>query len=449
MTLGAPRQACRGRGADGGARPVVVVPFGSWSVPLLQVAEAARPVCDVVWLVHSGDPVVATARRLLGRLGHVVDAAGLDADQLAAAVAVHRPSGAVALVDRDLVPLAGIADRLGLPFHSPVVARRLSDKVAQRRALRQAGLPVPACWELSARPGPAEVADVARQASYPAVVKPRVGTSSRHTVRVDDADELAAVVDAFAGHPGGAEAMVVEEYLPGLPSMSGGPFADYVSVETLADASGLHHLAVSGRLPVAEPFRETALFIPSTLGRADTEAVLSTASAALDALGVRQGCCHTEVKLTPTGPRVIEVNGRIGGGVPDVLRMASGMDLLRLCFRAALGDQVGPHGPVACERVAYRLVVQPPASARTVRSVDGLQAVGRVPGVEDVSLNRRPGDSVEPWRGTLTFVLSVLGTAADHAGVLRAYQQVQEAADIVYDHDGAAATVGAAPGEVA
>ena len=65
---------------------------------------------------------------------------------------------------------------------------------------------------------------------------------------------------------GEPEAMLLEEYLPDGPPMPEGFEADYVSVETIVEAGRMTHLAITGRFPVAPPFRETGFFIPATLG---------------------------------------------------------------------------------------------------------------------------------------------------------------------------------------
>jgi len=54
----------------------------------------------------------------------------------------------VAYRDDDIVLLSLIAAELGLDYHTPEVARRLVDKLAQREALRNGGLPSPLCWEI-------------------------------------------------------------------------------------------------------------------------------------------------------------------------------------------------------------------------------------------------------------------------------------------------------------
>ncbi|MDQ2835962.1 MAG: ATP-grasp domain-containing protein [Actinomycetota bacterium] len=47
----------------------------------------------------------------------------------------------------------------------------------------------------------------------------------------------------------------------------------------------------------------------------------------LDAVGIRNGCCHSEVIMTVDGPRLVEVNARpAGGGHQMITRLATGGD---------------------------------------------------------------------------------------------------------------------------
>ena len=57
--------------------------------------------------------------------------------------------------------------------------------------------------------------------------------------------------------------------------------------------------------------------------------MLDIASMAIKALGVRVGFLHTEIKLTPDGPRIIEVNGRLGGSVAEMAKACHGHRSLR------------------------------------------------------------------------------------------------------------------------
>lgn len=414
------------------ARPVVIVPHGYRSIPPLQLAAAATDVCDLVWLVRGSDPELNSVGRLLARLGPVVDVDRLDPDAMADAIAPHHPQGVVAFRDEDLVPMAGLAERCGLDFHTPAAAQRLADKVDQRRALQTGGLPVPSWWELPSRRARGVVATVAAEVTYPAVVKPRQGSGSWHTFPVKSAAELVAVLAGLGDSDD--EAMIVEEYLPSAAGAEQERFADYVSVETLGTTTGLRHVAVTGRLHPVAPFRETGFFVPSDLGPDQTDAVLQTATDALDALGVRSGCVHTEIKLTPDGPRVIEVNGRLGGGIRDMVLVAADTDLLALCLRSALGQPIQLNGPVRCHRIGYRLFYQPPVSARRVIAIGGLGAIGLLPGVDEVSLHLSPGDPVDAAQGSRSFVFSVVGAAGDTAGVAEVNRRMYDLADVTYEH---------------
>ena len=226
--------------------------------------------------------------------------------------------------------------------------------------------------------------------------------------------------------------MIVEEFLAGTSQPHHAAFADYVSVESLVSAGQVSHVAVTGRFPLAEPFRETGFFIPSALPPAVRAEVLDIASMAIKALGVRIGFLHTEIKLTPDGPRIIEVNGRLGGSVSEMGRLATGLDLLQWTQRVALGEPMVLDDLVPTDRIGYLLTPQPPQWARHVAAVEGLDRLAEYPGVQTVALNRQPGDDIDWRRGGFEFVFSVLGAAADHDGVLDVQRFIDEHVKVTY-----------------
>lgn len=359
-----------------------------------------------------------TQSRLLRRTGTVVDTGGLDLDEASRAISAERVDGILTLADECLGPCAELAERLGLAFHSPATAARLVDKLEQRRALRAAGLPTPGCVALHV-PVRAHERHELESIAFPAVCKPRIGEASRDTVLVTGPAELDALLhEHAAAERGTAEReLVVEEYIPDATRpLAGEGFAGYVSVESVAKDGHLVHLAVNGRTPPAPPFRETGFFIPSTLGGALRDQVLAVAADAAIALGVERGCLHTEIKLTDDGPVVIEVNGRIGGGVPEMLASACGVDLLGLAFDLAVGRDLPEFlaVPLPCDRVSFLMYVHAPREVTTLRSIEGLDAVRALPGVEEVVLRRAPGDPVDWREGNHGHVATVFGAVADH-----------------------------------
>jgi hypothetical protein len=130
---------------------------------------------------------------------------------------------------------------------------------------------------------------------------------------------------------------------------------------------------------------------------------------------VHTGCLHTEIKFTPDGPRIIEVNGRVGGGVPEMLDRAAGVQLLELTLRLSLGQAVRIDGPVATERIGYRFFLQPPNVSATVAAISGIDAVSDYPGVDTISVHQGPGADLD-WRdGSRNHIMAVVGSARDYA----------------------------------
>jgi biotin carboxylase len=385
------------------------------SFPTMAIKEAADGICDLIWVIDTSDPEIGSMARLLGRLGQIVDVAGMSLEDAAAALAAARPDGILALADSLLVWTARVAAILELPFMSPDVAARLTDKYTQRVALRDGGLPVPGYWQVPEGEDPVAWDVFAHEASFPAVLKPRRGEGSRDTIRVDSLQELRAAVAASPAPAGSAPAaLVLEEYLRDRPEAAGGEFADYVSVESVVSAGRISHLAITGRFPPAEPFRETGFFIPAAFDDAQCAEIADVASAAVAAIGIAVGALHTEIKLTPEGPRVIELNGRIGGGVPEMLADATGVQLLPIALRLALGEAIVFERIPTCAQVGYLLYVQAPLAMTTIREVIGLDRLRALPGVDEVILNRGPGQSVD-WRsGNHGHVFSVRGAVPDH-----------------------------------
>ena len=183
---------------------------------------------------------------------------------------------------------------------------------------------------------------------------------------------------------------------------------------------------------MAENFRETGFFIPAVLDDRDEAAVLNLATQAIEALGVTTGCLHTEIKFTPDGPRVIEVNGRVGGGVPEMLRRASGLSLVEMTLRLALGELLRFKGPVATDRIGFRFFLQPPSVSGTVATIDGIDAVSQHPAVDAITVHQGPG-AVLDWKdGSRNHIMAVVGSAGDYDELLDVNRLLHDEVTVTY-----------------
>jgi len=393
--------------------------------------EPISNICRVLWLVDGSEPGIEQLCRLLSRFGPVVDIGGTDDAEAARLVGQHEPDGIIAYRDRDIYRMSLLASQLGLPFHEPDVARRLVDKLHQRKALAAAGLPTPRLVEIVASGDASLAGDVAAQVRFPVVVKPRRGNGSEHVFKAGNREQLAAVLERCAARAHDNE-FLVEEFLEDSPDMIRAGYASFISVESVVVDGVVHHLATNGRLPLAEPFRETGTFIPSQLDPSQVTSVFAVAGDAIRAIGVRRGCLHTEIKLTPEGPRVLEVNGRIGGGVPDMLMLASGVDILALSMRVALGQHVEVEDAVACSKIGYRLMYQAPVTARVATSIEGLDRLPQLPGLHSFSVKHGPGEEFDAADGSLSYLFELVGSVPDHQALLDLSRRVDESVSVTY-----------------
>ncbi len=393
-------------------RPLVALGYGPRCVPVMQLIEAAAGVCELLWLIDGTIPEMRQMTELLHRFGPVVNIGGLSPEDILKELSPpYRPDGIVTYLDANMASFAQVAEALELPFHSVAAAIALTDKAEQRRVLKEAGLPTPTCVVIAPHQTPAELAAAESKVGWPAVLKPRSAQGSRYTFFVKDETRLSELLsDLGEQRPD----MVLEGYLADDPLRIGEPYADYVSVESVVARGVISHLAVTGRFPLAENFRETGFFIPAALSDGDELAVLDLATQAIQAIGVTTGCLHTEIKFTPDGPRVIEVNGRVGGGVPEMLNRAAGLALVEMTLRVALGEPVQVEGPVTTERIGYRFFLQPPSVSAMVASIEGVDALSDHPGVDSITVHQGPG-AVLDWKdGSRNHIMAVVGTANDY-----------------------------------
>lgn len=388
------------------APPKVAVVYDLGSAGPADVLRAARGLCSPLFVYDRADEHPAEVSGLLADLGETLDTTGWDVRRTAAELRRRGAAGIVTFAEYQLRRTAELAEALGLPYQDRETAERLTDKAAQRAAFAKAGVDATRI----ARVDTPEGFDTAlTTVGLPAVLKPSVGGSSRNTYLVSSPGEGRELAARLLAGP--EDRLVLEEFLHGEPL---GAWGDYVSVESLTSGGVTTPLAVTGKFPLATGFRETGMFVPADLPadlRAETEDLTRRA---LAALGVRHGLTHTEIKLTAAGPRLIEVNGRLGGHVADLIRRAGGPDLVRLALRTALGSETVPDRP-SWDRVSFQHFVLAPDGTRVVRRISGTDAVRALPGVSKVDLADLPRVLPAVATGASSRVGTVYGAVADHA----------------------------------
>jgi biotin carboxylase len=354
---------------------------------------------------------------MLERFGPVIDIANLSMHQAAEAIRPHGPDGIMAFADRQLMAASRLSQELALVFDGPAVVEQLIDKPLQRTALREGCVPVPAWWTLAAGGSPDEVDRILSEATFPLVLKPQRGTTSSRTYL---AENPRAFCSLLADPENGTNEVdfIVEEFIPGTSREIGSDIADFVSVESVVSGGVISHLAICGKFTLEPPFRGTGGFVPVDLPAEEIADILDVTTRSLRALGMTTGCSHTEIKLTPEGARVVEVNGRIGGNVPAFIQGSSGVSLPHLGVDVALGRPIAQQGLLPCDHITFRVHGQPPMWANQFAGIEGLDVVARMPGVEDASLRQSLNTPVNWREGAGYLIFLITARADDHREML-------------------------------
>lgn len=318
-----------------------------------------------------------------------VSAAVSAAKEFARTRAVH---GVVAFDDKSVPTAAAIASSLGLPGNPYEAAYAARNKYLMRTKFQAHGLPGPR-FGLATEVEEAERL-VERKIGYPAVIKPLFGTASQGVVRVDDPDQLRQAFErtlrivathrAFVKEDPLLNALLIEEYMEGTE----------VTVDGLIRNGDATVLAIFDKPePLVGPFFEETIYTtPSRHPEQVQKEAIAMARGGIAALGLTSGPFHAELRLTPAGPRLLEIAARrIGGICSSMFAYSLGIDFNELIFKVALGDPYEIHR--STRRPSGVMMIPVPARGRLVQ-VEGIEMARNVEGVLDVILRVNPGDMI-------------------------------------------------------
>ncbi|NEA75449.1 ATP-grasp domain-containing protein [Streptomyces sp. So13.3] len=330
-------------------RPVLIIVGGTDPVFRRYCVEQAAAAYPIV-LIDAKPPTWARGLIVDYEVADIRDPAAVTAAGLALTER-HAIAGAVTWDEYALVPTAALANRLGVPGNTVASMNACRDKATSRRLFAEHGVPS----AVSTRVGSlAQATTAAQLTGFPVVLKPASHAGSIGVIRVDQPEELPdAWKFAFTGAseqgPEGS-GVLVEEYLDG-PEIS----VECVTQNGLSTAVAVTRKEV-GFAPYFEEVGHTVTADDPLLHEA-----APIAAQAIRALGITDGVQHVEMRLTASGPRIIEVNARIGGDlIGKLVGLTTGLGLPRIAADIACGNapDLDPtaHGTAAIQ------VLYPPAS---------------------------------------------------------------------------------------
>lgn len=237
-------------------------------------------------------------------------------------------------VDPGVVTAAYVQEKMGLPAFGPYESVRiLQNKDLFRNFLTEHGFVVPKAKGFSSMED--ALADLSWY-EYPVIVKPTDSAGSKGVTRVDSENALRPALEhAFANSISGK--VIVEEF-----------------IEKMGCSSDSDSFSLNGKLVfcsfsaqrfdenAAGPYVPAAYSWPSTFGQEYEMKLRAELQRLLTLLGMKTSVYNIETRIGKNGkPYIMEVSPRGGGNrLSEMLRYATGVDLITACTRAAVGDSV-------------------------------------------------------------------------------------------------------------
>jgi len=294
-------------------------------------------------------------------------------------------------VDPGVVTAAYVQEQMELPAFGPYESVCiLQNKDRFRNFLTQHGFNVPKAK------GFASIEEAMAEKywyPWPVIVKPTDSAGSKGVTRVDRLEDLRPALEVAFVHSL-SKRVIVEEFIEKTGCSSD---TDSFSVDGELKFVSFSAQRFDEHAP--NPYTPSAYSWPSTMTAEQEAELTSEIQRLLKLLGMRTSIYNIETRVGTNGkPYIMEVSPRGGGNrLAEMLRFATGVDLITNAVRAAVGDEV-----VAVEQKPYNghwaeVILHADKDGHFI-SLD-MDSEFKAKHVKQIDLWVKKGDKVSAFRG--------------------------------------------------
>ena len=224
-------------------------------------------------------------------------------------------------VDPGVVTAAYVAEKMGLPSPPLDSVEILQNKDRFRDFLEANGFNCPKRY----RPND--------EIEYPVIVKPVDSAGSKGCSRVDSPAELVSAIE-YARSESHSGRIIIEQFLTNAYSSSD---TDSFSIDNELVFCSFNCQHFDSTAP--NPYTPAAYSWPSDMPKAAQDELRSEIQRLIKLLNLGTSIYNIETRLATDGkPYIMELSPRGGGNrLSEVLKLATGQDLIENCVRGALG----------------------------------------------------------------------------------------------------------------
>jgi biotin carboxylase len=298
-----------------------------------------------------------------------------DTEKILMAASAKKIDGILTLAtDLPMRSVAAVAQKLNLVGISIDTALCATDKFKMRERLSLLNVPIPSYYRTNTIE---EYYNIIKYFDAAFIVKPADNSGSRGINLVRSEDEIEQAYYHAKNYSRNGE-VLIEEYMTGRE----------VSVETLSIKNQVHVLAITDKLTTGAPhFVEMGHSQPAQFSSIITEKIKKVATEAVLALGIENGPSHTEIIVTETGPKIVEIGARLGGDciTTHLVPLSTGIDMVECCIKIALKEE--PDFDVKFNRASAIRYFN--THSGKIQSIKGIEEASLIDGVHEITLVKK------------------------------------------------------------
>lgn len=247
--------------------------------------------------------------------------------------------------DAPIFVIAKVCEKNNIPFLSLKDSLCATDKGEMRKRLKEFNLPIPKFYIIESFK---QLINIVNNSSVDLILKPSDSSGSRGinviNRKQENLESIYQSTRAFSKN----NLVLLEEIMEGPE----------VSVEALTVNGFTNIIAITDKLTSGPPnFVEMGHSIPSQLSDEIKTKINDIVKKVVAAIGIKNGPSHTELIITSSGPKVVEIGARLGGDyiTSHLVPLATGVNIVKQSICLAMNDEVclKPESELAGSAIRY------------------------------------------------------------------------------------------------
>lgn len=397
-------------------KKIMIVAGGDWQVPITKKAKEMG-LYVISSNLYQNSPAFAFAD-----VGEVADV--LDVEGNLAFARSYKPDAVITDQSDIAVPtVAAVCEKMGLRGIGTEKASLFTNKYRMREFCKANGFNSPdfrLCYQV-------EDALEFLEEYGRIIIKPIDSQSSRGVFIIESRTQLLALFQVSMEYSHAQKAVLAEEYVDGTE----------FTVDGIKTPEQHFVLAISKKRHYPEnPNVASELFFSNTDDRYDYQILREENSRLVMAMGLPFGLTHAEYKYQDGKFYLIEIAAR-GGGTKissDIVSIMSEVDSNEALIKMALGDKVEIQPRLHMGRCAVLKFLS--FKPGKVKQICGLQEIRKMEGVDDIALNFKVGDSIQPMHDDRSRQGYYIAYAESKSALLTLEEKLEKQLVIIYEDKG-------------